>query len=111
MRRSRPVPGSPGTLPPAQPIIRPPPLVAPVPSVVTPLPSPTYGVPAGGGTICLLSEERKPWESPPSCARRGAEGKSSFVHVTYIRATPQRVAGADRTGRDASGARLRSRYA
>jgi hypothetical protein len=39
----------PGTLPPARPIIRPPPLVAPppVPSVVTPLPSPTYGVPAG----------------------------------------------------------------
>ena len=39
----------PGTLPPAPPIVAPPPLVAPrpVPSVVAPLPSPSYGTPPG----------------------------------------------------------------
>jgi hypothetical protein len=39
----------PGTLPPAPPVVAPPPLVAPrpVPSVVAPLPSPSYGVPPG----------------------------------------------------------------
>ena len=39
----------PGTLPPAPPIVTPPPPVAPraVPSVVAPLPQPSYGVPPG----------------------------------------------------------------
>jgi hypothetical protein len=39
----------PGTLPPAPPVLAAPPLTAPPPvrSVVTPLPSPSYGVPAG----------------------------------------------------------------
>ena len=39
----------PGTLPPAPPVIVPPPPAVPPPvrSVVTPLPSPTYGVPPG----------------------------------------------------------------
>lgn len=41
--------GIPGTLPAAPPVIVPPPPVAPpqVPSVVTPLPQPSYGIPPG----------------------------------------------------------------
>ena len=65
----------PGTLPPAPPIIAPPPLVAPrpVPSVVTPLRSPTYGVPAGvtrapsyggGGTVRLSYPPKKKRKKP-----------------------------------------------
>lgn len=68
----------PGTLPPAPPVIVPPPPAAPaqVPSVVTPLPSPSYGIPPGvtgpvyrGGSAGTVYQ-RAPKTKRPKIKRR-----------------------------------------
>jgi hypothetical protein len=78
----------PGTLPPAPPIPPPPPLVAPppVPSVVTPVPSPTYGVPRGaayGAPVIRDSYSYRPRPKPRQKKKRRLRPRTS--EVLFIR--------------------------